>query len=144
MKHHISARGLKSAQPLNGTLIRAVCASIFPKRNDYNHAIEDFDELVPELARWGLTTRTQLQQLLTHHRRVLLEIDRSLFDGCERKIYDAWYGEVPMLAHRKGRYFFAYPGFVRNALELQFGEAAAVSDPKVSTESANAPMTSTP
>jgi hypothetical protein len=105
-----------------------MCRGIFPKRNDYNDAVADFDELIPELARFGVITRLQLKRLLTRHRRELMRMDSAPFDEVERAIYSEWHGADVVSEHARRQYFFAYPAFVRNAMELEFGEEACVED----------------
>jgi hypothetical protein len=80
------------SEPLSGLLIRRICSSIFPKRNDYNDSLADFAELVSELEKFGITSRGELQRLLTQHRRTLMQMDRASFDHAERKIYAEWIG----------------------------------------------------
>jgi hypothetical protein len=46
MKTRLSARRTKLREPLTAGMIRAICLRIFLTRNDYNHAAEDFEELV--------------------------------------------------------------------------------------------------
>lgn len=128
MKRFISARRRKLDETLSGVLVRTICRGIFSKRNDYNDAVDDFDELVPELVRFGITTRSQLKRVLTRHRRELMRMDRAPFDEVERAIFDDWYGADVMSKYIRRQYFFAYPAFVRNAMELEFGEVACVAE----------------
>jgi hypothetical protein len=69
-----------------------------------------------------------MKQLLTRYRRVLMQMDRASFDEAELTIYVESCGAEKMREHVRRQYFYAYPAFVRNALELQFGEAACVPE----------------
>lgn len=116
----ISARSRVNQRPLSGELIHKVMAEIFPRRNDYGTA--SFDELVPELARFQITTLGQFRRLMTKHRRKLLSIDRDhlapweVRHFCEPFVKDAI----------RRQYWFAFPALVRTAAELEFGEEAEI------------------
>src|SRR5438309_952473 len=84
MRRH-SARQKLSKRPLSGELIYKVMRSIFPKRNDYGTA--SFDELVPELACFGIDTVGKLRALMTKHRRQLLQIDRDPLAPWEKRYF---------------------------------------------------------
>lgn len=113
-------------QPLTAEIIRTTVAKIFPKRNDYVSDLALFEELLPELARLGITARGQLKRLLTKHRRSLLTDDRSRLSAIEQKYYCEWFGTEQTKTAVRRQYWFGYPAFVRNALESEFGETASV------------------
>lgn len=130
----LSARERLLGQPLTAESIRTTLRKVLPKRNDYVLDASLFDELLPELARFGITTRGQLKRLLTKHRRVLLADDRSRLSAIEQKYYCEWFGAEQTKDAVKKQYWFGYPAFVRNALESEFGDAAEVwaDDPESS------------
>lgn len=123
---YLSARKHVLNQPLTAALIHKVMRSIFPKRNDYVTDMKLFQELIPELARFGITTRGSLKRLMTKHRRALLADDKSCLSTMEQKYYCEWFGPEHTRDAVRRQYWFAYPGLVRNALESEFGEAASV------------------
>jgi hypothetical protein len=119
----LQAREKKRKAPLTGTAIHKVMRGLFPKRNDFSDA--SFDELVPELARFGVRTSGQVELLMKRHRRQLLAIDRSPMDEWHKEYYAKEFGANVKDAERR-QYWFAYPALVRTAAELQWGKAAEV------------------
>jgi len=111
-------------QPLSGELIHQAMRKIFPKRNDYGTA--SFDELIPELARFGITTLGSFRALMTKHRRAILQVDREPLYPWEIRMYAEDLGEELVRDTIRRQYWFAYPGLVRTAAEMEFGEAAVV------------------
>lgn len=126
----LPARRRVQNQPLTGELIHRIMGRLFPKRNDYGSAGPEgaamFAELVPELARFGITTRGKFQALMTHYRRKLLRVDRDPFSPWERRMFAEERGEAVMRDAERRQYWFAYPALVRIAAQMRFGEAAAV------------------
>lgn len=125
MKPHLSARQRIAAIPLHGALIHRIARRILPRRNDYMADPALFDALLPELHHLGITTRGQLERLLTRHRRALLADDRSRLAPHEIRLYIAMYGELDVRDALRRQYWFAYPALIRNALEYEFGAEAA-------------------
>ncbi len=121
-----SARRLVLEESLTGSAIRKVSRGVFPKRNDYVSDPALFEELLPELARFGVNNRGQLKRLLTRHRRALLADDRSRLAPHEERLYIEMYGAEHTKDAIRRQYWFGYPALVRNALESEFGDAAAV------------------
>jgi hypothetical protein len=125
-KRCISAQAERRRQPLSGEAIHGAMRRIFPKRNDYGDA--SFDELVPELARFGITTVGNFRSLMTHHRRELLRIDRDRLQPWEEKHFAESFGTDFVKEAVRRQYWFAYPALVRTAAELEFGEEAAIRE----------------
>jgi hypothetical protein len=98
-------------------------SSLFPKRNDYGN--NSFDELVPELARFGVKTVGDFSRLMKRHRKRLIEIDRSPLDQWHESYYARELGERFRNAKRR-QYWFAYPALVRIAAQLEWGSDAEV------------------
>jgi hypothetical protein len=126
MKTHISARQKILSQPLTAELVRKVMRSIFPCRNNYVKDMKLFEELLPELNRFGITSRGDLKRMMTKHRRVLLADDRSPLAAWEQRHYSEMFGSEFVRDAVRRQYWFAYPALVRNALQSEFGEIAAV------------------
>jgi hypothetical protein len=126
MNKRISGRRKAFLQPLTAELIRKVLRSVFPRRNDHVTEMALFEELLPELSRFGIRDRGSLKRLMTKHRRALLADDRSPLAVWEQRHYTEMYGADFVRDAVRRQYWFAYPALVRNALESEFGEVAAV------------------
>ena len=125
-----TARQRVSRQQLTGVLIHRAMSRIFPKRNDYGTA--SFEELVPELARLGITTLGRFRRLMTKHRRRLLVIDRDRLRPWEVLHMSESFGDRFVKDAIRRQYWFAFPGLVRVAAELEFGERAVVVEHEAS------------
>lgn len=97
---------------------------LFPKRNDYGDA--PFADLVPELARFGIATSGDFIKLMKHYRRALLTLDRERLSPWEQQHFAESFGTAFVKDAVRRNYWFAYPALVRIAMEMEFGEAAAV------------------
>ena len=115
-----SARRRRQKAPLSGTAIHRIMASIYPSRNDY--ASEGFDELVSELARVGIRTCGEFRAMMTSVRRQLLKIDRDRLAPWEIRHMSESFGESFVKEAVRRQYWFAFPGLVRVAIDVRFGE----------------------
>lgn len=115
-----SARQRRQSEPLSGPAIHTIMASIYPKRNDYGTG--SFDELVPELARVGIQKCGPFRAMMTNVRRQLLQIDRDRLAPWEIRHMSESFGEAFVKDAVRRQYWFAYPGLVRVAIEMRFGE----------------------
>jgi hypothetical protein len=123
--HRVPARLKKRTAPLCGRAIHQLMIKLFPKRNDFGDA--SFDELVPELARFGVRTTGQFSLLMKRHRRQLLRIDRLPVEPAEKELYAKEFGaDVKDMERRQ--YWYAYPALVRKAAALEWGEEAEVRE----------------
>nr|WP_298118390.1 hypothetical protein [uncultured Pseudomonas sp.] len=61
--------------------------------------------------------------MLNKHRKKVLEIDRSPMDQWHQRMYSSEMGAEKFNDFIRRQYWFAYPGLLRLALELEFGEA---------------------
>jgi hypothetical protein len=77
MSKHISARKSALAARLTPELVRKVMRGIFSSRNDYVDDMKLFQDLLPDLQRFGIGNRGELKRLMTKHRKALLRDDRS-------------------------------------------------------------------
>ncbi|SFR86655.1 hypothetical protein SAMN05216570_0125 [Dyella sp. OK004] len=64
---------------------------------------------------------------MTHYRRVLLSFDRAPLSEFERRLAINDYGADFVTDATRRQYWFAYPGLVRTAVEMHFGEDAVPS-----------------
>lgn len=120
----LSARGKLAEEQLSAGIIHSEMSKIFPKKNDYGNA--SFEELVPELNRFGILTRGKFKALMKKHRRKLLQIDRDRLSYKEIQYFSESFGAAFVKGAVRGQYWFAYPALVRTAAELEFGEVAVV------------------
>ena len=119
----ISAREIAGAKPLNGEAIRRVVLPLFRRRNDYSSTT--LDELPAELGKFGITTVKGLRLLMKRHRRSLLADENIRMSRAEISWLSNESGAAGIDAFA-GKSWYAVPGLVRQAMELEFGEAAAV------------------
>ncbi len=126
MNRRSSARTKVYQQPLTAELIRKVMQGIFPRRNDYVEDMALYEELLPELRRFGIADRGSLERLMKKHRQSLMADDRSPLATWEQRHFSEMFGAEFVRDAVRRQYWFAYPALVRNALESEFGEVASV------------------
>jgi hypothetical protein len=97
---------------------------IFPKRNDFSDA--SYEELVAELAKFGIDTKGAFRRLMIKHRLQLLKTERGKISPKEQRELSEWLGAEAIADKLRRQYWFAYQGLVRSAAELEFGEEASV------------------
>lgn len=120
---HQRARAKADLAPLDARTIGMVVRPLFRRRNDYSQAT--LDELPSELSRFGVLTVKDLRLLMKKHRRTLLENEKTRMRHAEV----SWLGQQADSAYFDafaGRSWYALPGLVRQAMELEFGKEAAV------------------
>lgn len=91
----------------------------FPIKNDFSQS--GFDEELEELLYFGINTKDKFQELIRKHRKKVLEIDSEDLDEFHIKSYSAELGEDYVNDRIENKYWFAYQGLLRIALELEFG-----------------------
>ena len=122
MKYQKARQRAESAL-LDVNSIRKIVRSIFRRRNDYSLA--SIEELPAELRKFGITTNKDLRLLMKKHRRSLL-IDENIQMSRAETLWlchEEGFGGIDTLA---GISWYAIPGLVRQAMELEFGEEAVV------------------
>jgi hypothetical protein len=121
MKHQ-KARAMVDSKPLDPESIRKTARSLFRRRNDYSGAT--FDELAMELQRFGVTTVKDLRLLMKKHRRSLLADENIRMSHSQTLgLHQEGFAGIDTLARKS---WLAVPGLVRQAMEIEFGEEAAV------------------
>jgi hypothetical protein len=128
MSKYISARTSALAAPLTPELVRKVMRGIFSSRNDYVDDMKLFQDLLPDLQRFGIGNRGELKRLMTKHRKALLRDDRSPLLQWQQRHFSEMFGAPFVRDAVRRQYWFAYPALVRNALESEFGDVAAVHE----------------
>ncbi|MFZ6798435.1 hypothetical protein [Undibacterium sp. Di24W] len=116
----LSARQKIDNQVLSEALVYKGLSKIFPQVNDYWKSEAGYTEELGELRTFGIHTVKDLRILLKRHRRKILEIDRSPIDLYHQKMYAEEMGATVFNDFMRKRYWFAYPGLLRLALELEF------------------------
>ena len=117
------ARSLRDFEALTASIIHCSLRSLFPRMNDYGYW--SFAELVPELARFDITTRKTFRLLMKKHRRALLQGEKSRLSPRWVRYYRQEFGDKFVSDALRRQYWFAYPGLDRNAAEFEIGEAAS-------------------
>ena len=119
----ISARQKIDRKKLTPLLVHKALTAAFPKKNDYSPSETDYGEELSELIHFGIVSVKDLRILLQKHRKKILEIDRSPMDQVHQRMYAKEMGAAKFNDFVRRQYWFAYPGLLRLALELEFGEA---------------------
>lgn len=126
-RHNPHARARLDAQVLTPGIIRTTVLSLFGRRHAYGDS--DIAELIPEMARFGITTRKPFLRLMKKHRRALIEEARRKMPRAETVWHAAEFGPEGLDTHA-GRSWYAITGQVRIAMQLEFGEDACVYEPR--------------
>ena len=119
----ISARQQIDRKELTPLLVHKALTAAFPKKNDYSPSETGYAEELSELFHFGIVSVKDLRVLLKKHRKKVLEIDRSPMDQVHQRMYSKEMGAAKFNDFVRRQYWFAYPGLLRLALELEFGEA---------------------
>lgn len=117
------ARARLDDSAISPEVIRNVVLSLFGRRHDYGDG--SVSELVSELNRFGITTRKQFRLLMKKHRRVIREDEERKMPRPETLYLAKEFGWGGVDVHAN-KSWFAIPGLVRQALELEYGEEASV------------------
>lgn len=105
---------------LNLDVLQHLLARFFPDKNNFGEP--DYNDLIKELADFGINTTEPLQELLQKHVDEVMKIDAESLDEENLK----WFSEenIPDLEEKmKHKFWFNWAGLLRVALELEFGEA---------------------
>ena len=122
MKRQTARQRVDTAQ-LDSESIRRVVRPLFRRRNDYGS--KALNELPEELRRFGIVTVRDFRLLMKRHRRSLL-LDENVRMKRAEALYlahEARFGGIDTFANTS---WLAIRGLVRSAMELEFGEEAAV------------------
>lgn len=116
----VNKRRLLDEKVLNENLVYKNLRVILPKLNDYAGSETGYREELKELNDFGVFSNKQLRLLIKRHRKKLISIDRSQMDLVHRHMYKEEMPELYDYLERRN-IWFAYPAFLRIALELEFG-----------------------
>lgn len=123
LMRHQRARAKADLASLDAKTIYKVVRSLFRRRNDYSQAT--LDELPSELGRFGILTVKDLRLLMKRHRRTLLKDEKIRMSRAET-LWLTHEADSAGLDAFAGKSWYAVPGLVRQAMELEFGEEAVV------------------
>ena len=117
------ARQKLGLTPLDADVLLSEMRKLFPKRNEYGSG--SYAELAPELARFGIRNLKEFRRLMKKHRRTLLADEKFVLSQAEIDYLrsDVWLQGISSFERKT---WYAYPGLVRNALELEYGEIANI------------------
>ena len=101
--------------------LHRVMRSLFPKRNDCASR-SDLEEAYQELKQFGIRNKKQVRLFLKKYRKQLLAIDKEPMDAIHRRLYREDLGDEEFNDCMRRQYWFCYPAFIRNAMEMEFGD----------------------
>ena len=119
---HVNKRKIIDDEPLDYKYVCRLMRSLFPKKNDCASQA-DLEEVIDELRAFGIETKKQHRLLMKKHRRWILVVEKEPLDIIHQKLYRDWFGEEEYLDCIRRQYWFCYPAMIRNALEIEFGDA---------------------
>ena len=121
MSRH-SARQFKDRALLTERTLLRTLRRALPKRNGYVNP--NCAELLDEARRFGVMSAGQLRRLLLKHRRELIADDRAALHSANyMRAIAADRGEHFVAQLRRKQCCFAWEALMRNAFELEFGDA---------------------
>jgi hypothetical protein len=100
--------------------VHTILSEHFPKQND--DFPSPYEEELSELNRFGISTTTQLGELLSKWSAKIMEIDASPMSQQDIALAKVDLGDEFVTKRLESGYWFAYPALLRLALELEFGE----------------------
>lgn len=105
---------------LDKETLYAVLSRTFPAQNDFSEG--DYSDELNELLTFGIDTREALETLLAKHRETIMTIDSEEPDEDHVRWFTEELGEAYVQERIAGKFWFAYQGLLRIALELEFGD----------------------
>lgn len=118
---HTNKRIILDQEEFNVSHLHRMMRRLFSKKNDFA-TVQDLEEVAGELNRFGIITKKQLRLFLKKYRRSLIDFDKQPLDSFLQKMYREDLGDEKVRDAIRRRYWFAYPGLIRNAMEVEFGE----------------------
>ncbi len=97
-----------------------VLKALLPEKNDYFET--DYKEELEELLYFNIETEADLRRLIEKHLDVLIASDEEPIDEEDQKLYAQELGAEFVKDAVERKYWFAFPGLLRLALELEFGD----------------------
>ncbi|HSI72431.1 MAG TPA: hypothetical protein VK934_04585, partial [Fimbriimonas sp.] len=107
-----------SSEPLNVDLLEGLMEALLPAENKVPS--EDYDGLLQDLLKAGISTGEQLKEVVAKHRDKLLESDRGLAKRMATEAVDSL-GPAERQRAVAG-IWFSQTGLVRELLRLEFGD----------------------
>jgi hypothetical protein len=122
MKQSINKRKLLDQEEYDLDYLQKLMSTLFPKRNDCASR-DDLEEAYQELLMFGVKTKKQIRLFLKKHRKWLIQVDKEPLDAMHERIYREDLGDEEFNDCMRRHYWFCYPAFIRNAMEVEFGDA---------------------
>ena len=121
MNKYINKRQKIDKEEFDLEYLHKVMRSLFPKRNDCASR-DDLEEVFQELKLFEIKNKKQVRLFLKKYRRWLITIDKEPMDATHQRIYREDLGDEEFYDCMRRQYWFCYPAFIRNAMEVEFGE----------------------
>jgi hypothetical protein len=116
----MSAKRSRDKEPLTDEVLLAVLRRQLPRRNGY--LAPDCASLVQEARLFGVNTRGKFRQLISKHRRQLVEYDRSaLKDAVYLESLRQDHGDEAVREVQRKQRCFTWEALTRTAFEFEFG-----------------------
>jgi hypothetical protein len=110
-----------SNNSLTPKLVHEVLKRFFPVKNDNVQC--NYAEELGELNDFGVETEDQLAALLQKRAEEVMEIDRSPMTEFDIRMHAEAAGAESVAKRLREGFWFSYPGLLRIALELEYGQA---------------------
>jgi ppGpp synthetase/RelA/SpoT-type nucleotidyltranferase len=117
-KYREGAMEQEATEPLNVDLVEGILEAMLPEQNKVPS--EDYDGLLQDLGKVGITTGDQLKDLVSKHLEKLLESDKSLARRMASEAGDSL-GSVERQRALSG-IWFSHTGLIRELLRTEFGD----------------------
>jgi len=113
-------KDINDNQILDTKILYGLLKELLPEKNDYYKT--DYEEELKELYDFNIHSVRDFKNFIKKHIKRLLEIDAEPLDEKHIRWYSGEYGKEDVEEKIRNQYWFAYPGLLRIALELEFGE----------------------
>jgi hypothetical protein len=117
---YLPARKHLAERELNKQSLEKILSTVLPKKNNYGPLAAD--ELIGELRKFEVHTEGRFRKLMKKWRRRLIWEDQVKLSLQEISWYANDIGADKVRDMIRRQYWFAYPAFVRFALELEYGD----------------------
>ena len=117
-KYREIAMDVEAVEPLNVDLLEGILDALLPEENRIDN--EDYDGLLPDLAKFGIENSKQLRELVEKHKDALLDADNALALRMAGSAGDTL-GSLERQRAVAG-IWFSHTGLVRELMRMEFGE----------------------
>jgi hypothetical protein len=121
MKNHTNKREQIDHEEFFVNDLQKLMTNLFPKKNDCA-PISDLEEVLQELKEFDIRNKKQIRIFLKKYRKWLIEVDQEPMDSMHQRLYSKEIGDEEFNDSMRRQYWFCYPAFIRNAMEVEFGD----------------------